>query len=345
MALFQANSRDIPKGYFRLVGRLTACLQTFGQGRSSHLSTSWDTPNARRRQAPAPLQAPSSLGSRLSWLVATAMGSQWENFLHNLGEWHGSFASLDASGTIVESTPSILSLEQGEGQRLVQFKLRRFGNGLDSSPTREISQEYRSLGKQVVFFDSGTFCKGSLQVAPGTVFGAEFGFVAGDRRHRLVQLHSPEGAFESLVLIREFRVGRGASERPPLQDDHLLGHWTGQAATISADWPEPDLAPCALDVHRGSDGTLTFHTRIGAVEEPCGGQPEQLLLLPDSGYCLVPLQVSHREAFRVEAGWLPLPGKLERLIRRYDTSGAWISATWISAVLESPEAGAPRARG
>jgi hypothetical protein len=70
------------------------------------------------------------------------------------------------------------------------------------------------------------------------------------------------------------------------------------------------------------------------LEEASGGQPERLMLLPDSGYCLVPLQVSHREAFRVEAGWLPSSGRMERLIRRYDTSGAWISATWISAVLD-----------
>lgn len=173
------------------------------------------------------------------------MGSQWDNFLQNLGTWEGSFTSVDAQGTLLESTPSVLSLEQGDEARLVHFGLRRYGNGLEAPPTREMSQEYRSLGKQVVFFDSGSFCKGSLQVAPGSAFGAEFGFVAGDRRHRLVQLHSPEGAFESLVLIREFRAGSGATERPPLEADHLLGTWSGTAATISADWPEPDRSPAA----------------------------------------------------------------------------------------------------
>jgi len=259
------------------------------------------------------------------------MGSQWENFLQNLGEWHGSFASLDASGTLRDCSPSILSLTQGDGERLVHFSLRRFGNGPDAPPTREISQEYRSLGKQVVFFASGSFCKGSLQVAPGTAFGAEFGFVAGDRRHRLVQLHSPEGAFESLVLIREFRAGSGATERPPLEADHLLGTWSGEAATISADWPEPDVSPCRIDMHRDGKGSIVIHTQIGALEESNGSGAEQLLLLPDSGYCLAPLTVSHRVAFTVEAGWLPSPGRLERLIRRYDASGAWISATWISA--------------
>jgi hypothetical protein len=70
------------------------------------------------------------------------------------------------------------------------------------------------------------------------------------------------------------------------------------------------------------------------MEETSAGNPDHLMLLPDSGYCLVPPQVSHREAFRVEAGWLPSPGRMERLVRRYDSRGAWISATWISAVLD-----------
>jgi hypothetical protein len=32
----------------------------------------------------------------------------------------------------------------------------------------------------------------------------------------------------------------------------------------------------------------------------------------------------------VEAGWLPQPDRLERLIRRYDASGAWHSSSHIS---------------
>jgi len=37
--------------------------------------------------------------------------------------------------------------------------------------------------------------------------------------------------------------------------------------------------------------------------------------------------VSHREAFSVEAVRLTAPDRLERLIRRYDGSGAWLSAS------------------
>ena len=102
------------------------------------------------------------------------MASQWDNFLQNLGEWRGSFSSLDAAGAVVESTPSILTLERGAQERLVHFRLRRFAGGdLSGEPSRDMTEDYRNLGKQVVFFDSGTFCKGRLQVAPGTPFGGE----------------------------------------------------------------------------------------------------------------------------------------------------------------------------
>ncbi len=258
------------------------------------------------------------------------MGSQWENFLANLGEWRGSFTALNAEGEIGESTASILTLERGEEERLVHFRLRRFGPGdEDGLPSREMNQEYRSLGRQVVFFDSGSFSKGSLQVAPGTPFGAEFGFIAGDRRHRLVQLHSPEGALENFVLIREFRADSGAGERPALQLESLLGPWTGQIATITADWPDPEIASCALQIEGGPGQPFLICSQSGAAVSESGAD-QRLLLQPDAGYSLVPVLVSHRQAFAVEAGWLPAPDRLERLIRRYDASGAWISSSHIS---------------
>ena len=54
---------------------------------------------------------------------------------------------------------------------------------------------------------------------------------------------------------------------------------------------------------------------------------QELRLLPDGGFCRLPAQVSHREAFTVEGGWLTAPDRMERLIRRYDATGAWQSAT------------------
>lgn len=237
------------------------------------------------------------------------MASQWQNFLRNLGAWRGSFASLDQTGAVVESTPSLLTLEASrEEERLVHFRLRRYGEGsTEAEPSRDLQQDYRSLGRQVVFFDSGTFCKGSLQLAPNTPFGAEFGFIDGDRRHRLVLLYTADGRFDHPVLIREFREGSAAVEQPPLTLERLQGSWQGEEATISADWPEPDLRP--------------FTISLTAADLP------DLRLLPDAGGYRIPEPVSHRQAFAVEALWQPAPGRLEWLIRRYDSSGAWINAS------------------
>ena len=253
------------------------------------------------------------------------MASQWQNFLRNLGEWRGTFSSINLAGEIVDCTASILSLEAADDDRLVRFRLRRWPTAEQvGEPSRDISEDYRSLGRQVVFFETGSFCKGTLQVSPGTAFGGEFGFVDGDRRHRLVQLHSDAGALETLVLIREFRAGSNAVEQPALEHSQLLGTWRGQAATISADWPEPDHAEASLTVQTGPDGDPQFTTTIAGVTAASEGRMQWL---PDAGYHLSPLQVSHRSPFAVQAGWLPEPDRLECLIRRFDGTGAWQAST------------------
>ncbi|MFM7652281.1 MAG: DUF3598 family protein [Vulcanococcus sp.] len=253
------------------------------------------------------------------------MTSQWQNFLRNLGEWRGTFSSINLDGELVDCTASILSLEAAEEDRLVRFRLRRWPTAEQvGEPSRDVSEDYRSLGRQVVFFESGSFCKGTLQVSPGTAFGGEFGFVDGDRRHRLVQLHNDAGSLETLLLIREFRAGSNALEQPALQPVHLLGTWQGKAATISADWPEPDRMEASLTALSAADGAVQLRTTIGALSSDCVGR---IQWLPDAGYHLSPLQVSHRAPFAVQAGWLPEPGRLECLIRRFDGTGAWQSST------------------
>ena len=145
----------------------------------------------------------------------------------------------------------MLTLQSGDDERLVRFALRRWPAGMAiapgggpadgaGEPSYAMEQDYRNLGRQVVFFASGAFNKGSLQVAPNTVFGGEFGLIGPDRRHRLVQLYSKAGHFDQLEL--------GAAEL------------------------------------------------------------EGLMVQPDGG-------------------WLPAAGRMERLIRRNDASGAWHSAS------------------
>ncbi|MFZ9621359.1 MAG: DUF3598 family protein [Prochlorococcaceae cyanobacterium] len=262
------------------------------------------------------------------------MASQWDNFLKNLGEWHGSFDALDASGAVLSSTPSVLKLEAADNNTLVHFSLSRFGpEGRSGAPISDTQQDYRTLGRQVVFFDSGSFCKGSLQVAPGTPFGAEFGFIHGDRRHRLVQLHDSDGQAERLVLIREHRAGTPEADCPALTPDQLKGNWRGIAATITADWPEPDCNEAALCVDAAGPGPWAFELSHGtAPPQSFSAQSGTLSLqwLPDGGYHLAPSCITHRQAFMVQAGWLRDSGHLDVLIRRYDATGAWNSASWLA---------------
>jgi Domain of unknown function (DUF3598) len=271
------------------------------------------------------------------------MRTNWENFLQNLGHWRGSFTQVSPDGTLLESVPSLLSLEGFEANELVKFRLRRFGPGGESAPPiDDIEQDYRSLGRQIIFFDTGAFSKGTLQLAPYSDFGAEYGFVAPNRRLRLVQLYDVERNFNKLVLIREFRCDTDAQERPPLTVEALLGTWVGKACTAYPDLRPADYYTTRLEVRRDSTDeiqqTLFFQaqqiTSNARIEgnKLCfesGDLPRQILLLPDGASSNVPLHLALRQPFFVEVGWLIEPNTRERLIRSYSEKGEWISSTHI----------------
>ena len=269
------------------------------------------------------------------------MENNWGNFLKNLGEWVGSFTQVSTEGELLTSTPSILQLEGLEDNQLVRFRVRRFATDLSEQPTVDNLQEYRSLGKQAVFFDTGAFSKGSLQVAPFTEFGAEYGFVSGDRRSRLVQLFGKQGSFDSLTLIREIRSGTDAIMRPDLTVSHLVGKWIGTAHTVYPEWKAPETTTVSLEISETNGSLhqqLTFGSRSitstaridgNQLHFETGATPRRVLLLPDGMSSNTPLQVSHREPFFVEAGWLLSDRERQRLIRSYNEKGEWISSTHV----------------
>jgi hypothetical protein len=269
------------------------------------------------------------------------MESNWANFLKNLGEWEGTFTQVSTDGKLLDSTPSILNLEGLEDNQLVRFRLRRFANNITEQPTADRSQEYTDLGRQAVFFDTGAFSKGSLQVAPFSEFGAEYGFVGENRRSRLVQLFDKQGGFSSLTLIREIRSGSNATMRPNLTVDRLVGKWQGTAHTSYSDWKDPDIYATSLEITE-IDGSLQQQISFGnrtiasaaridgnQLHFEDGATPRRILLLPDGVSSNTPLQISHRQPFFVEAGWLSSDHERQRLIRNYNDKGEWISSTHI----------------
>ncbi len=270
------------------------------------------------------------------------MENNWGNFLKNLGEWEGSFTQVSTDGELLDSTPSILTLEGLEDNQLVRFRVRRFANNISEQPTVDNVQEYRSVGRQAVFFDTGAFSKGSLQVAPFAEFGAEYGFVSGNRRSRLVQLFDNQGCFNSLTLIREIRSGTDAIMRPALTVEQLLGKWEGTAVTVYSDWKPSESSAVSLEI-KEMGGSLQQQLSFGSrtisstakiesnrlhFEE--GATPRRVLLLPDGVSSNTPLQISHRQPFFVEAGWLLSDNERQRLIRSYNDKGEWISSTHVS---------------
>ncbi len=102
------------------------------------------------------------------------MRSQWECLLQNLGEWQGSFTQFSLQGKLIEDVPTVVSFEILNDNQTMRQIVRRLP---PNQPIQEKVLEYSSLGRQVLFFDSGAFSQGSIQLSPFSEFGAEQGLI------------------------------------------------------------------------------------------------------------------------------------------------------------------------
>ncbi|BDI15965.1 hypothetical protein ANSO36C_17670 [Nostoc cf. commune SO-36] len=264
------------------------------------------------------------------------MKSQWECFLQNLGVWEGSFTNFSPQGTLLNDTPSRLSLEYLNNSQKVRLSLSRSG--------QDLIREFSSVGGGLLFFENGSFSEGLIQLGPFSEFGGELAFVHENRRLRLVQLFDKTGQLKELILIREHLAGTPAAERPTLQINDLLGEWQGQAVTIYPDWRSPETYSTALKLQLDDAGqliqSLSFaeHT-ITSIATIKGSiilfdqNPQksvQVLMLPDGASATSPLKVQLRQSFFLEVGWLIQPNLRQRMIRSYNEKGEWVSLTLVT---------------
>lgn len=279
--------------------------------------------------------------------------SQWDSLLQNLGDWRGSFTRLSAQGAVKEDIPTQVTLEGLNQNQTVRQVIRYFS--AEGEVLQEKVLEYSSLSRSTLFFENGAFSQGSIQFAPFSEFGAELGFIHGNRRLRLVQLFksdsndgsdserdSSDGRLSSLTLIREHRAGTEPTARPPLAVDQLVGQWHGEATTLYADWRSPDRYTTQLTVQIEGDrlhqrltapnleltSVATVHDNRLLFEQ--GSRSVQVLLLPDGTSANTPLTVPKGKPFFLEAGWLVEENLRHRLIRSYDAQGGWISLTFVA---------------
>ncbi len=274
------------------------------------------------------------------------MKSQWECFLQNLGVWEGSFTNFSPEGTLLNDTPSHLSLDGLNNNQTVLLTLCRSGRD-------DLVKEYSSVGGGLLFFENGSFSEGLIQLGPFSEFGAELAFVHGNRRLRLVQLFDKTGDLSRLVLIREHLARTPATERPPLQINDLLGEWRGEAVTIYRDLRSPDIYSTTLKIQLDDTGRLIQSTSFGDVSRQASlslrtitstatikgsivlfdQDPQkqiQVLLLPDGASATSPLKVQLRQPLFLEAGWLIQSNLRQRMIRSYNDKGEWASLTLVT---------------
>jgi len=272
--------------------------------------------------------------------------SQWDRLLLHLGEWKGSFTSFSPSGSVLDDRPSRVTLSTPSASTTMRQTVEFLSS--EGLPERSTVLEYRSLNRGILFFGNGAFSQGSIQFSPLAEFGAEFGFVEGDRRLRLVLQFHPQTENRSLTqltLIREYRSGSAATENPPLTVESLLGTWEGTATHISPDWFEAAPQTTCLELKREGD-RLHQHLTTSGVDlqssaridgnhlhfDPLsqGGYATQVLLLPDGASCTIPTHLPRQHPFFLEVGWLAAPNLRYRLIRSYDAQGAWTGLTLVT---------------
>ncbi|MBF2067300.1 MAG: DUF3598 family protein [Calothrix sp. C42_A2020_038] len=265
------------------------------------------------------------------------MRNQWESFLQNLNVWVGSFTQFSPQGELLEDRPSRLTLERINDGQSAQLTLQREG-------LEDLVLEFSTLSRSILFFENGAFSQGTIQFAPFTEFGAEFGFIHQNHRLRLVQLFNQDGNLRSLTLIREHSEGSDKVERPPLTVDALLGEWEGKTVTIFPDSRDPVTSTTKMQLHLNSKGHLiqnlgfgdkniTSTAKINGSTLEFDGNPEnpiRVLMLPGGASATFPVKVQLRQPLFLESGWLVEPGWRQRMVRSYDDKGGWVSLTLVS---------------
>ncbi|NJM00404.1 MAG: DUF3598 family protein [Synechococcaceae cyanobacterium RM1_1_27] len=237
----------------------------------------------------------------------------------HLGSWQGIFRDYDGSSLTLKSQKrSIITFTQPEPGSIHQSNIYL---PMEADPTQpegsgsSMGWLYRNYAAGLRFFQDGSFSNGRVQLAPFSDFGLEQGFLYQDQKARVVLLFDPAGSLTGLTTILETRDTLPALNPPSLTPEHLLGSWHGQATTFDAQDYTPTLAPISLTLT--TMPTWTFPGRLWI-----------------EGTRQLPIPTQHRDrSFAISLGWIPAPGMLRQLVRRYDSTGAWSSVTLVEAQL------------
>ena len=269
------------------------------------------------------------------------MKSQWECVLQNLGEWVGSFTVISPQGELIEDIPSLITLAGIQDNQAINLVLKRFYPlpGTTELYPKQVTLTFGTPNPGALFFETGAFSDGAMSISNGVKTITEFCLVGIDRRWRMVQVFNDAHQLDRITLIREQRQGTSASERPQLTVSDLLGTWQGTAITLSPNDRSPIINPTQStfsindDRYQWSQDSSSIDLKVindRLLQFDQENQSYQMLLLPDSSYSLTPIQIVSGHPFYLEIGWIHQIGLRQRLVRRYDSTGTWQSATFIT---------------
>lgn len=272
------------------------------------------------------------------------MKSQWECVLENLGEWVGSFTTVTAQGELIEDIPSIINLTGVRDNQAIHLVLKRFYTLPNSTEryAKEVVWDFSTPpGVGAIYFDTGAFSSGAWAVAAGVKTISEFSLRAEDRRFRMIQTFDINQRLDRVTFVREQREGTTAPERPQLQISDLLGSWSGTTTTFAADQvpiittTESTFTASNSGYQLAEDGELVNSITIcdpstaRILQFSRSGQAYEMLLLPDGGYSTTPIEIRLGHPFDLEIGWIHQTGQRQRLVRRYDGAGKWVSTSFM----------------
>lgn len=260
---------------------------------------------------------------------------QWDCFLKNLGEWHGSFVKYAPDGTLTDELPTVVAVTQSDGQK-VQIAVDYL-----TDRDRNVTRTFGSVPGNMTCFENGEFSRGDKWVHGLSNTGFEQGLIQRPGRVRAVQVYKA-GELEKVVLIHESLPEASVSKRPQLMPQDLVGEWTGEAIAWSVQSPEPTQYSTQLQVGINGDRLtqqLSFGTRTlsstaqidgSILQFSDGSVPMRMLLFPGGASSNCPLKIPTGHPFVVELGWLISPHLRQRIVRSYNKTGNWESTTLVT---------------
>ncbi|MGG6238298.1 DUF3598 family protein [Nodosilinea sp. AN01ver1] len=273
--------------------------------------------------------------------MASAASSQWARLLKNQGVWVGSFTQISPAGHVQQDTPSEVALMPlNEGNTMRQTIRKRPAD----QPPSETVLEYSSLGRGVLFCETGAFSQGAIQRSPVSEFGAELGLIHDAERLRVALIFPKQPSLGSLTLIREHLAETDPTPRPELRVEQLVGTWVGEAETVFPDLQPPQTMATRLEIRQAGPETVSQTLNFGqgpAIQSQGqvvgstlrfeqGSQPVTVLCLSGGASASFPTAIQPGQPFFLEAGWLIGPTLRQRLIRTYNAQGTWVSLTLVT---------------